>query len=99
MTNNAGQFQPGTPKPENSGRRAGTPNKNTARIRAAMADTSEQFIPLLSDYMLRLATTNPLQMGSLSNHEAMMQVLTFLCDRTGVNVPTTPDIGEEGEEI
>lgn len=97
MTNNAGQFQPGDPKPENSGRRAGTPNKNTIRVRTAMADTSEQFIPLLSDYMVRLATTNPHQIGTMKNHEAMMEVLTFLCDRTGVNVPTTPDTGEEGE--
>ncbi len=99
MTNNPGQFQPGEPKPENSGRRAGTPNKNTARIRAAMADTSEQFIPLLSDYMLRLATTNPHQMGAMQSHEAMMQVLTFLCDRAGVNIPQTPDMDEEGDGI
>lgn len=99
MTENTGQFQPGEPRHPDAGRRAGTPNKSTARVRAAMANTSEQFIPLLGDYMARLSKTDLQECGGMRNHQAMMQVLAFLCDRTGVHIPTTPNTGEEGEGI
>jgi hypothetical protein len=60
-----------------------------------MADATEQFIPLLKDYMVHLSTHKPGEFGFSTTHRAMMQVLTFLCDRSGVNVSAGDTSGEE----
>jgi hypothetical protein len=40
-------FYPGDPKPPNSGRRAGTPNKRTAQVQNALTDMVLDLLPAL----------------------------------------------------
>ncbi len=101
MSDNPSHFKPGEPRPENAGRRAGTPNKATAQIRDAMAQTALEAGPMLELYIKNLVAKDPTGFDFRARHGALMEVLRFTCDRAGVGTPAAvpEDLdGPEGEE-
>lgn len=92
-------FEPGQPKPENSGRKPGTPNKNSGAVKNALAEALVAMTPTLITKMAQLPSVAR-QYGEPSYTDDYIRLLKLMLPHDGAregieeepnpNAPTVP---------